>query len=221
MNERNPELERKIIDEALKFTEMKMKDLSSSHGLDHVQRVLRLSEKIGEAENADLFIVKTAAILHDIAREGEDRSRGKTCHAELGSAVALDFLINKGLDKRSAGEISLCIKSHRYRNSLIPHSIEAKVLYDADKLDSTGAIGIGRAFLFAGEVGAKLHNPDIDIYQTSPYTSEDTAFREYIFKLRHLEKKMLTAEGKRLARGRHEFMEKFFERLHEEFMGIA
>ena len=113
-----------------------------------------------------------------------------------------------------------CIETHRFRNNKHPASIEAQVLFDADKLDSIGAVGIGRAFLFAGEVGAKLHNKNADIHNTKPYTEEDTAFREYMVKLRFIIERICTKEGMRLAIQRHNFMEEFFIRLNKEVEGI-
>ena len=80
-------------------------------------------------------------------------------------------------------------------------------------------MGIGRAFLFAGEVGAKLHNSDIDVEKTKAYTREDTAYREFVVKLRKIKEKMLTREGKRIAKERHDYMVKFFERLDREVKG--
>jgi len=112
-----------------------------------------------------------------------------------------------------------CIETHRYRGNKIPQSIEAKILYDADKLDSIGAVGIGRAFVFAGEIGAKVHNKGIDISKTKSYTEEDTAYREFMVKLKFIKKKMITEEGKRLAKERHKFMKKFFKRLDMEVDG--
>ena len=83
-------------------------------------------------------------------------------------------------------------------------------------MDAIGAVGIARAFQFAGEVGAKLHIPDIDPNTTKSYSEEDTGYREYKVKLSRIKGRMLTAEGRRIATGRHEFMEEFFERfLHE------
>lgn len=213
--------ENDLLEKTMRFVREKMKNLPPSHGLDHVERVLKLSEKIAKAENADIFIVKLSAILHDIAREEENRSGGKVCHAELGSKIASDFLLSENLDMHTAGKVAGCVITHRFRNEHIPVSIEEKVLYDADKLDSIGAVGIGRAFLFAGEVGARLHNPEADISKTLPYTIEDTAYREYIVKMQHLENKMLTNEGRKLAGGRHNFMVNFFRRLQDEYDGIV
>jgi len=68
-------------------------------------------------------------------------------------------------------------------------------------------------------VGARLYNGDIDIHATEAYSEEDTAYREFVIKLQHVKKTLLTREGKRIARGRHAFMEKYFKRLKEEALG--
>ena len=73
--------------------------------------------------------------------------------------------------------------------------------------------------MFAGRTGAKLHNKDVDINKTKPYTKEDTAYREFLVKLRFLKDRMLTKEGKRLAKERHKFMMDFFNRLNKEVNG--
>jgi uncharacterized protein len=214
--------EQDIIMAAVSFAKEKMNRFHSSHGWDHVERVVRLAEKIAKSEEeACLFIVKTAAVLHDIARTDELEENGRLCHAERGSAAAYEFLTGMGLDPGTAGRIRDCILSHRYRNDHAPDSIEARILYDADKLDSIGAIGIGRAFLFSGEIGAELHDPDIDVSRTRAYGREDTAYREYMVKLRFIKDRMLTAEGKRLAEERHRFMADFFRRLNEESRGLV
>ena len=111
------------------------------------------------------------------------------------------------------------IAAHRFRNGNEPKTIEAKILFDADKLDAIGAIGVARAFLFAGEIGARLHNPEMDVTKTASYSHEDTGYREYKVKLIHVKNRILTDEGKRIAEKRHEFMEKFFEQLQAEYEG--
>ena len=98
-------------------------------------------------------------------------------------------------------------------------TVEARVLFDADKLDAIGAVGVARAYLFAGEVGARLHNPDVDLENTRPYTSEDTGYREFKVKLSKIKDCMMTREGGRIAGERHAFMAAFFERLQAEHRG--
>jgi len=212
-------IQEKIIESATVFARGEMCDLQPSHGWDHVERVRKNALHIAETEpETDLFILEAAVILHDISRKEQDSAEGKICHAERGSVKARDFLIKEGLDAEISDRIARCILTHRFRNSHVPQTIEEKILYDADKLDSIGAVGIGRAFLFAGEVGARLHNPEVNILETESYSHEDTAYREFIFKLRKIKDKMLTREGKRIAEERHHFMEDFFARLTDEVL---
>ncbi len=190
-----------------------------SHDWEHTLRVYNLCLHIGEKENADMEILKISAILHDIGREEQDKCNGKICHAEKGAVLAREILSGFKMDEEKINKIVHCIEAHRSRGESAPNSKEARILFDADKLDSIGAVGIGRAFLFAGEVGAKLHNKGVDIDKTEAYTKEDTAYREYMVILRKVKDKMLTKEGMRLAEKRHAFMVDFFDRLNKEVEG--
>lgn len=209
-----------IIEKIKKETKAILESSRGSHDWEHTERVYKLALHIGEKEGADLTIVALAALLHDIGRSCEDRTNGEVCHAEKGAEMASIILQKYGVDQKMIDQIIHCIETHRFRNNKQPESAEARVLFDADKLDSIGAVGIGRAFLFAGEVGAKLHNKDTCITATKPYTEEDTAYREYMVKLRYIKERILTEEGKRIAVERHEFMEEFFLRLNKEVEGI-
>jgi uncharacterized protein len=192
----------------------------SSHDWDHTERVCRLCLRIGRKEKADLGVLRLAALLHDIGREEEDRSNGKVCHGRSGAALAKVILERHGLDRASVRAVVHCIRTHRFRKRAMPKTLEARILFDADKLDSIGAVGVGRAFLFAGEVGARLHDKAIDIRKTKPYTREDTAYREYLVKLGRVKDRMTTREGKRIAAERHRFMAAFFDRLNKETDGV-
>ena len=81
------------------------------------------------------------------------------------------------------------------------------------------AIGVARAYLFAGELGACLHNPDLPPESAAPYSKDDTGHREFVVKLSKIQDRILTAEGKRLATERHEFMVAFFKRFLSEYRG--
>lgn len=188
-----------------------------SHDFEHTMRVYNLCLHIGKKEKADLEILELSALLHDIGRNEEDKKKGKICHAEKGAEIAEKIL--KKFFYNKIPEVLHCIRSHRFRGKNIPISKEAKILFDADKLDSIGAVGIGRAFLFAGEHGAKLHNKEIDVLLTKEYSKEDTAYREFMVKLQHVKDRMLTKEGQNLAKERHKFMIDFFKRLKKEVKG--
>ena len=196
------------------------KDAKPSHGWDHTERVLHTAIHIGKIEGADLNVLELAAILHDIGRHKQDESLGALCHAAEGGKMAKEILNKYEIESEVIENVTHCIENHRFRGESRPESLEAKILFDADKLDAIGAVGIGRAFLFSGEVGAKLDNDtSTDVSKTDAYGPEDTAFREFTVKLAKVKDRMLTEEGKRLAQNRHIFMEQFFERFHAEAKG--
>lgn len=196
------------------------KSKSGCHDWEHTIRVYNLAEQIAQHENADLEIIQIAAILHDIGRPEQELSKGKVCHAEIGAKMALEILQKHPISPDKIKNIIHSIQCHRFKNNNVPQTIEAKIIYDADKLDAIGAVGIGRAFAFAGEHGAKLHNKDIVPDLKHCYTDEDTAYHEFLIKLSKIKDKLLTQEAKRIAQKRHQFMIDFFEQLNQEVEGI-
>ncbi len=196
-----------------------LNEANRSHDWGHIERVYNLCVRIGLAEKADMEVLTVSAYLHDIGRRFEDMSKGRICHAEKGSEMASEFLKDSLLPEDKQKNVIHSIRSHRFRGNNKPETLEAKILFDADKLDSIGAIGIGRAFQFAGEVGAGLHNPDIDPENSEPYSIDDTAYREFRVKLSKIKDRIITAEGRRIAEERHKFMELFFERFLMEYDG--
>lgn len=194
-------------------------DARGSHAWDHTLRVSRLCAHIGEVEGVDMDVLLSAAYLHDIGRCYQDSSNGAICHAEKGSRMARPFLSKLSFSEDRKENILHCIRSHRFRGDQRPNTPEARVLFDADKLDAIGAVGVARAFLFAGEVGARLHSPDVNIEDTVSYSVDDTGYREFIVKLSRIRDRIMTEEGKRLANERHAYMVDFFERFLAEYEG--
>ncbi len=190
-----------------------------SHGPDHSERVYLMALAIGHKQKARLEILAAASLLHDIGRPHETKTKGDICHAQKSAEMAGPILKQLGFSQEDNEAIQHCIRSHRFRGQEKPQSLEAQILFDADKLDSIGAVGIGRAFLFAGQIGAKLHDAEIDHSKTVAYSNEDTAYREFQVKLSRVRDQMLTAPGRKLAQQRHRFMEIFFDELNREIYG--
>ncbi len=181
------------------------------HGFDHVLRVLALAERIARAEGADSEIVRAAVLLHDIARPAEDEGTGQHDHAALAAERARAIL--QGHPPERVEAVCQAIRCHRFRSGPPPETLEARVLFDADKLDAMGAIGIARAFAYAGQHGQPLSSP--------PDEAQHSPVDEFRQKLARLRDQMTTATGRALAQERHAFMEAFFERLAAELRGDA
>jgi uncharacterized protein len=166
-----------------------------------------------------MSVLLSAGYLHDIGRHYQDNAKGALCHAKKGAELAEPFVAGLHLSEKQKSNILHCIASHRFRGNGVPNTLEARVLFDADKLDAIGAVGIARAYLFAGELGARLHNPDLRIEETKSYSVDDTGYREFTVKLRKIKDRILTETGRRIAVDRHRFMEQFFIRFIQEYNG--
>ena len=119
------------------------------------------------------------------------------------------------------------IRTHRYRADAPPQTVEARVLYDADKLDAIGAIGVARAFAMAGQRNSALWAEVSEEYaqrqrstgRGDAESAEHTPVHEFVFKLSRLQDTLCTATAKAIAAERHRFMVAFFQRLASEVKG--
>ncbi|MBN1684913.1 MAG: HD domain-containing protein [Gammaproteobacteria bacterium] len=214
--------------------EIVKKELScSAHDLGHVMRVVNLSEYLAQFEtDVNLDVLTKAALLHDIARVQEDTDpTGAIDHAILGAQMA-ENILKKLNDLEHIEAIKHCIRSHRFKKgaqSETPKTIEAKLLYDADKIDVLGAIGIARCFIIAGEYREQMFS---DVALASYLTdniegnkpggrikdlSKHSPNLEYELKLKYIPEKLYTQKAKEIAQERAAYMDEFFKKLAEEF----
>lgn len=210
------------------------KELSSSaHDPDHVMRVYALCSRLSEGvSGVDLHVLKTAALLHDIARAKEDQDKSReTDHAILGAETAGKILLELGYSLDEIKRIQHCIVAHRFRSGVRPQTIEAKILFDADKLDVLGAIGTARSYIIAGENGEKIYS-DVSIddyirnnlqggrqYGRIRDVSKHAPNIEFETKFKHIPEILYTEKARVIANERLEFMTQFFERLKRELQG--
>ena len=185
----------------------------TAHDFDHVLRVTALAVKLAEAEGADIEIVQTAALLHDIGLDN-----GRRGHAEVAAQRTYEILAGQPREKVEA--VAQAIRSHRFRAGPSPQTLEAKCLFDADKLDALGAIGVGRAFAFSGAAGQRLWGRVPEGYEEHT-GGEHTPVHEFVVKLSKIKDRLTTEAGRRIGQERHEFMVAFFARLDKEVKGEA
>lgn len=193
----------------------------AAHDFDHVLRVAHLATHIAEAEGADVTVVRLAALLHDVPVETPNRGS----HHLAAARFAAQVLAGRGLGTERTANVVHSIEAHRFRDrSVQPQTLEAKCLYDADKLDSIGAIGIGRAFAYAGSHGSRLWTESVDQAAGNgcmPTGGEYTPVHEYVYKLRLVLETLHTETARQIGRERHAFMERFFAQLDAEMLGPA
>ena len=203
----------------------------SAHNLDHVFRVYNLCLLIAKYEDdVDLEVLIPSALLHDIARVEESKDKtGELDHAILGSEIAENILRKLQYEEEKIEKIKHCIISHRFRTGNEPNTIEAKILFDSDKLDAIGASGIARTFMLSGQFGQRLTiNQKLNDYLEQNTVengrlkdvSKHTPFIEYETKFKKIPDKLYTKQAKEIGKERLEFMEEYFNRLKLEIDGI-
>jgi uncharacterized protein len=172
------------------------------HGFEHVKRVYKLSVKIGKKSNANLYILKIAALLHDIGRVQEKKSQPSINHAELSAQKASEFLnsFREILNEKDIESILHAIRAHSFSNKIPPTTLEAKILSDTDKLDALGAIGL---------------------YRTIGFTVKHEGNIKDV--INHLEEKLLDLKNKmylkltrRIAQERYQILADFYQKIKKE-----
>lgn len=218
------------------IVEKEMEGASPAHDINHVMRVYDLCLKLAGFEpNVDLDVLRTAVLLHDVARTREDREGHSHVlnadHAVLGAEMSDRILRELGYPEEKIENVKHCIAAHRFRGGNPPKTIEAKILSDADKLDVLGAIGIARSFTIGGENGQKIYlDTPVDEYIKENLfggkangriidPSKHASNLEFETKFKHIPDKLYTQKAKEIARERLEYMKQFFERLKSEIEG--
>lgn len=194
-------------------------DAESAHDFDHVLRVLAMAERLARAEGADVEIVRAATLLHDLARADEDATGGD--HAQMAAERARAIVLARGAAPAQADAIAHAIASHRFRSSTPPQTLEAQILFDADKLDSIGAIGVARAYQVAGALKQRLWSavaPDA-LATRAQRNADHSAYAEFVVKLSKVRERLFTASARKIAEERHTYMVDFFARLGREIQG--
>ncbi|MEY2970719.1 MAG: hypothetical protein RLZZ599_1092 [Bacteroidota bacterium] len=210
-----------IIQITIEYVKTALKNSEGGHDWFHIERVWKNAKLIATEEECDLELVELAALLHDIAD-----SKFHDGDEEIGPKTAQDWLERSSYPPERIARIVQIIRAISYKggkNEHKDHSIEFKVVQDADRLDAIGAIGIARTFNYGGFKNRPLYNPEIpanlnlskEEYKNNP----GPTINHFYEKLLLLKDLMNTATGRRIAQERHEFMETFLSQFFQEWNG--
>jgi uncharacterized protein len=185
------------------------------HDFAHVQRVVTAAKLLAEKEQADLEVVLPAAWLHDcvaVAKNSPLRSQA----SKLAADKAIEFLITIDYASEKLPAVHHAIVAHSYSANVSAETLEAKIVQDADRLDSLGAIGIARCFTVGGAMHRSVYNVDDPFCDNR--TPDDDAYTvdHFYNKLFKLPEVMHTYAGKQEAESRVLFMKDFMKRLGQE-----
>lgn len=187
----------------------------SVHDAEHIYRVLYNAMDIAKTEtDVDMDILITACLLHDIARADELKDKSID-HAIYGSEKAYKWLTQNGFEEAFSESVRECIKTHRYRGNNVPQTIEAKILYDADKIDAAGFIGIARTLMYKGLTAQPLYTKENDVIQDGS-SNRNSFLGEYVFKLRKVYDRLFTDRAKEMTAKMKQDAEYFYNTLYSD-----
>lgn len=197
-------------------------NVDAVHDFSHIERVYRMAERLAQAEGADLEIVHAAALLHDA--DGTAPGSDVRLEHHLRSAeFAEKILSGEDWPKERIEAVKHCIRAHRFRDDKEPpQTIEAKCIFDADKLDVLGAIGAVRATVYAALAGTPFYaRPSEQFIQTGKEVEGElhSAYHEHLFKLKKVRSRLFTETARALAQDRETYLDEFFAQLIAEING--
>lgn len=190
-----------------------------AHDLSHLQRVWHNVRTVQAEEGGDLEVLLAAVLLHDcgaVEKNSPLRSQASRLAAEKASAVLAD----RDWPSAKINAVAHAIEAHSFSANITPTSLEAKIMQDADRLDSLGMLGVARTFYIAGRMGSGLYDPQDPEAKARDYDDKRFCLDHFQTKLLHLADGFQTISGQRLARIRHERLKGFMELFKEE-IGIS
>jgi uncharacterized protein len=199
-------------------------DADPVHDFNHILRVLALAERLATAEGADLEIVRAAALLHDAHGAAPEDDHGRAAHHHTSAEIAREVLEAEGWPEERIAAVQHCIRAHRFRGDEQPQTLEARVLFDSDKLDVLGAIGVARVMAYAALAGQPLTGEPSETFKATGRKEPGephTPYHEFLFKLARIKDRLHTPTARAIAAERHRYLAEFFDRLALEVNGEA
>jgi uncharacterized protein len=205
--------------ERIKKKVMRMlKGRDPAHDFHHVMRVYKNAKRIGRREGTNMDILLPAVLLHDLIVYPKGSTKSSKS-SEESADLAENILRSYGYPQDQINQICYCIRVHSYSKRLVPASLEARILQDADRLDALGAVGIARTFSVGGSENRTIYNPN------DPFCRSERDLDDMQWTLDHFQTKLLKLENfmhsqtaKKIAKERARFMKLFIRQLQKEII---
>jgi uncharacterized protein len=186
-----------------------------AHDFSHAIRVWKNARAIGIREGADMQVLLLASLLHDAGSESKHIEVSEESDSN-GQSIVEALLQKSGFSKDVTNRVLYAIEVHRFSKGLLPSTLEARVLQDADRLDALGAIGIARVFMTGGRLGRALYSPSDPFCTTREPDDMRWNLDHFYRKLLKLESGMHTKTAKLLAKRRATVLRRYLSDLHKE-----
>ncbi len=186
-----------------------------AHDFLHVRRVAQNARTIARAEGADEQIAVAAALLHELFNypkgHPESHRSGEVC-AEHAAVVLHDEKCEPAFVER----VAYAIRVHPFSLGIRGETLEARVLQDADRLDSIGAVGIARCFATCASMGRPLYAPEDPFCAQRDPDDKAWGLDHFFRKLLRIPDHLSTPTGRAMAADRIVFLRAYLEQLRRE-----
>ncbi|PHM24471.1 HD domain-containing protein [Xenorhabdus ehlersii] len=202
-------------DLALQILPMAIEGDDGAHDIAHLHRVWRNAKQICEAESGNLRLVFVAVLLHDcvsVEKNAPNRHLASRMAAEKAALILKDLAWNE----KEINATCHAIEAHSFSAGLTPKTLEAKIVQDADRLDSIGMVGVGRCFYTAGRMGSSLYDLHDPLAKQREYNDKAYTIDHFFTKLFKIESEFQTVSGRKMASERAERMKLFLNAFLDE-----
>lgn len=213
----NSQEKEQIIKQTEDFIQSRFAGDSSGHDWWHIHRVRNLALELAKREQADIFVVEMAALLHDL----------DDWKLNYNSNQVEKWLDERCVSEKETSQILDITRDVSFKGAGVPtpmSTIEGKVVQDADRLDAIGAIGIARTFAFGGSRDRLIYHPNAtpEMHQSfeSYQQNQSHTINHFYEKLLLLKDRMQTRAGYEMALHRHQVMEEFLDEFFKEWDGV-
>lgn len=195
---------------------------NTGHSIDHINRVLALANKIlAHEKNANAFVVRAAALLHDVYDDKLYDSQEDILAAKNNM---ISFLLSIGVHPEMIEEITYIIDNMSWSKSLEGAqalNINGKIVQDADRLEAMGAIAITRAITYGAVKNRVLYDPEIQPHspqnKTDYRNQKSTTINHFYEKLLLIQDKLNTDTARKISESRQQFMLSFLAQFKAEW----
>ncbi|MFG6653721.1 phosphohydrolase [Scandinavium sp. M-37] len=195
-------------------------DDDAAHDISHFRRVWATAQRLSQEEQTDERVILAACYFHDIVslpKNHPERSRSSVLAAQKTLTILREDFPDFPEDLYPA--VAHAIEAHSHSANITPRTREAKIIQDADRLESLGAIGLARVFVVAGKMNVALFDAEDPFADARPLNDMRYALDHFQNKLLRLPATMQTAQGRALAEHNARYLVQFMAKISAELQG--
>ena len=191
-----------------------------AHDVAHFRRVWKTAQQIMETTEADRLVVLTACYFHDIVNLPKNHPERHLASTQAAQETLRILDVHfPDFPHPLYDAVAHAVRAHSFSAAITPQTLEAKVVQDADRLESLGAIGLARVFYTSGALGRPLFDSEDPLAHGRELDDATYALDHFQKKLLKLPETMQTEAGRQLAHYNADFLVHYMAKLCAELKG--